>query len=166
MDKIILGMRYTDDMVTFFGSNAPFSNFYATAFEWEDYVVKSSEYAFMIEKALMFEPEKAPLIAKARTPKEAKVLGRSIQNFCPQKWDNERYGIMVEILKAKFADPRLKKILLDTGDRELVEGSPYDAIWGVKLDWRSNEILDRNNWRGRNLLGEALMEVRDFYRNN
>lgn len=164
MDKIILGMRYTDDMVTFFSSNAPFSNFYATAFEWEGYVVKSSEHAFMIEKALMFEPEKAPLIAKARIPKEAKALGRSIQNFCPQKWDNERYGIMVEILKAKFADPRLKKILLDTDDRELVEGSPYDAIWGVKLDWRSNEILDRNNWRGQNLLGQALMEVRDFYK--
>ena len=113
----------------------------------------------------MFEPEKAPLIAKARTPKEAKALGRSIQNFCPQKWDNERYGIMAEILKAKFANPYLKKILLDTGERELVEGSPYDAIWGVKLDWQSDEILDRNNWRGRNLLGEALMEVKDYYRN-
>ena len=48
MDKIILGMRYTDDMVTFFGSNAPFSNFYANAFEWEGYVIKSGEYAFMI----------------------------------------------------------------------------------------------------------------------
>lgn len=71
---------------------------------------------------------------------------------------------MVEILKAKFANPRLKQILLDTGERELVEGSPYDTIWGVKLDWQSNEILDRNNWRGRNLLGEALMEVRDFYK--
>lgn len=166
MDKIILGMRFTDDMVTFFGSNAPFSNFYTHAFEWKGYVVKSSEYAFMIEKALMFEPSKALLTARARTPKEAKALGRSIQNFCPQKWDNERYGIMVEILKAKFASPHLKKILLDTGERELVEGSPYDAIWGVKLDWRSDEILDRNKWRGRNLLGEALMEVRDFYRNN
>lgn len=164
MDKIISGMRYTDDMATFFGSNAPFSNFYANTFEWEGYVVKSSEYAFMIEKALMFEPSKAPLIAKARTPKEAKALGRSIQNFCPQKWDNERYGIMVEILKAKFVNPRLKQILLDTGERELVEGSPYDAIWGVKLDWQSDEILDRNKWRGQNLLGQTLMEVRDFYK--
>lgn len=164
MDKIIQRMRFTDDMVTFFGPIAPLSNFHATAFEWKGYVVKSSEHAFMIEKALMFEPVKAPLIAKARTPKEAKALGRSIQNFCPEKWNNERYGVMVEVLKAKFANPHLKKILLDTGERELVEGSPYDAIWGVKLDWQSNEILDRNKWRGRNLLGEALMEVRDFYR--
>lgn len=74
-------MRYTDDMVIFFGSSAPFSNFYTHAFEWKGYVVKSSEYAFMIEKALMFEPSKAPLIAKARTPKEAKALGRSIQKL-------------------------------------------------------------------------------------
>lgn len=72
---------------------------------------------------------------------------------------------MVDILKIKFQNPTLKEILLRTDNLELVEGSPYDAIWGVKLDWMSDEILDRNNWRGRNLLGKALMEVREYYRN-
>lgn len=80
-------------------------------------------------------------------------------------WDENRYQIMVDILKAKFANPTLKEILLRTDNLELVEGSPYDAIWGVKLDWMSDEILDRRNWRGRNLLGKALMEVREYYRN-
>lgn len=80
-------------------------------------------------------------------------------------WDENRYQIMVDILKAKFANPVLNQILIETGDLELVEGSPYDAIWGVKLDWKRNEILDRRNWRGRNLLGKALMEVREYYRN-
>lgn len=166
MDKIILGMRYTDDMVTFFGSNAPFSNFYSSRFEYKGYHLNNSEQAFMLEKAIMFDKSKIPFILNAKSSAEAKKLGRAVQNFNPKIWDENRYEIMVEILKAKFANPRLKQILLDTGERELVEGSPYDTIWGVKLDWRSDEILDRNKWRGRNLLGEALMKVRDFYRNN
>lgn len=70
---------------------------------------------------------------------------------------------MIDILKIKFQNPILKEILLRTGNLELVEGSSYDAIWGVKLDWMSDEILDRNNWRGSNLLGKALMEVREYY---
>lgn len=56
--------------------------------------------------------------------------------------------------------------LLDTGDRVIVEGSPYDPIWGVKLAWDSNEILDERNWKGSNLLGKALMEVREYYKNS
>lgn len=94
-----------------------------------------------------------------------KKIGRAVLNFNPKVWDEKRYGVMVDILKIKFQNPTLKEILLRTGNLELVEGSPYDAIWGVKLDWMSDEILDRNNWRGSNLLGKALMEVREYYRN-
>ena len=159
-------MRYTDDIVTFFGSNAPFSNFYPSRFEYKGYHLNNSEQAFMLEKAIMFDKGKIPFILAAKSPSEVKKLGRAVENFDAKVWDENRYQIMVDILRAKFANPRLKKILLETGERELVEGSPYDAIWGVKLDWRSDEILDRNKWRGRNLLGEALIEVRDFYRNN
>lgn len=72
---------------------------------------------------------------------------------------------MVEVLKAKFAEPRLKAILLETGDRVIVEGSAYDPIWGVKIDWQDDRILDQANWQGLNLLGKALMTVRDYYSN-
>ena len=42
---------------------------------------------------------------------------------------------MIEVLRAKFSQNEdLKQILLETGDRILVEGSPYDKIWGVKID--------------------------------
>lgn len=40
---------------------------------------------------------------------------------------------MVEVLKAKFQRADLRKILLATKDRILVEASPYDRIWGVGL---------------------------------
>ena len=156
-------MRYTDNMVIFFGMDTPFSNFYPIEFTYKGYYLKNSEQAFMLEKAMMFDESKIPLILVAKSPTEVKKLGRTIQNFDSEAWDKNRYKIMVNILKAKFANPILKQILIDTEDLELVEGSPYDAIWGVKLDWMSDEILDRNNWRGSNLLGKALMEVREYY---
>lgn len=164
MDKISLGMRYTDTMVTFFTCGAPFSNFYLSPLVYKDYKVKTAEQAFMIEKAITFNDlDKIPSIIYARSTPEAKRIGRTIQNFDSKVWDEKRYGIMVDILKIKFQNPILKEILLRTGNLELVEGSPYDAIWGVKLDWMSDEILDRNNWHGSNLLGKALMEVREYY---
>ena len=68
---------------------------------------------------------------------------------------------MVEVLRAKFSQNEdLKQILLETGDRILVEGSPYDKIWGVKIDWQDDKILDEKNYKGLNLLGKALMQVR------
>ena len=161
MDKIINNMRYTDTHVYFFTDRAPFSNFYKSYFYYKGYNLNFSEQGFMIEKTLMFDKSKALPIAKAKTPNEAKRLGRQIQNYIDSKWSVFRYDKMVEVLRVKFQDKHLKKILLDTGERILVEGSPYDAIWGVKLDWRSNEILDENNYKGQNLLGKALMQVRE-----
>ena len=51
-----------------------------------------------------------------------------------------------------------------TGDSVLVEASPYDAIWGIRLAASSPEAQDPMKWRGQNLLGFALMEVRDELR--
>ena len=50
------------------------------------------------------------------------------------------------------------------GDSVLVEASPYDAIWGIRLAASSPESHDPMKWRGQNLLGFALMEVRDELR--
>ena len=58
----------------------------------------------------------------------------------------------------------LREFLLSTGDSVLVEASPYDAIWGIRLAASSPEAQDPMKWRGRNLLGFALMEVRDELR--
>ena len=71
---------------------------------------------------------------------------------------------MVNVLKEKFRNPKMRQILLDTGDKTLVEGSPFDKIWGVGIADNDDRILNEANWRGKNLLGKALEEVRDFYR--
>ena len=61
-------------------------------------------------------------------------------------------------------DRELREFLLSTGDSVLVEASPYDAIWGIRLAASSPEAQDPMKWRGQNLLGFALMEVRDELR--
>ncbi|WP_374729478.1 NADAR domain-containing protein [Caballeronia calidae] len=52
-------------------------------------------------------------------------------------------------------------MLLATAPTELVEASPHDVIWGAGLGEHHPDITDKSKWRGQNLLGQALMKVRD-----
>jgi ribA/ribD-fused uncharacterized protein len=72
---------------------------------------------------------------------------------------------MVNSLMAKFEqNSDLRKQLVEmTGNRVLVEASPVDKIWGVGLAADDDLILDEANWKGQNLLGKALMEVRNYF---
>ena len=72
---------------------------------------------------------------------------------CPADWNRRRSRIMLTVVRAKFSVPELRELLLCTGDRILAEDSPRDFVWGCR---------DRNGgYTGQNLLGRALMRVRD-----
>ena len=72
---------------------------------------------------------------------------------------------MVDILKLKFSqNQELKTLLLSTDDSILVEASSYDNIWGIGLNESDAKNTKMEDWPGQNLLGKALMEVRDFLR--
>lgn len=148
-------------MIAFYGKNSPYSNFYYVEFEYKGYKVTSSEQAFMLEKALMFDESMVKAILATTDPRAIKKLGRKVRNFDEKKWNKVRYDIMVDILLAKFSTEPLKAQLLSTGDELMVEASPNDKIWGAGL-----VIGDvRLNYPGQNLLGKALMEVRTWLRN-
>ena len=69
---------------------------------------------------------------------------------------------MIEGNYLKFSqNPHLRNYLINTGNRILVEASPYDRIWGIGISEKDAVQETPNNWRGLNLLGFALMEVRD-----
>ena len=64
---------------------------------------------------------------------------------------------------AKFdQNDNLKKLLLATGTKTLVEASPYDRIYGVGLAQTDDNILDETKWKGQNLLGQTLGIVRSI----
>ncbi len=66
---------------------------------------------------------------------------------------------------AKFGqNPKLRKYLLSTGDRILAEATPVDRLWGIGLTATTPGVTDPEQWKGENLLGFALMSVRDLLR--
>ena len=63
---------------------------------------------------------------------------------------------------AKFTqNSELRGYLASTGDRVLVEASPLDRVWGIGLAADDDRARSPARWRGSNLLGFALMEVRE-----
>lgn len=102
-------------------------------------------------------------ILGAKTPAEAKKLGRRVKNFVPDIWNEHKFRLVTEGNYHKFSQhPELKTFLLNTGDRVLVEASPVDNIWGIGLAANTHGIENPSTWKGDNLLGYALMTVRDI----
>lgn len=151
-------------MIKFYGKNSPYSNFYYVEFEYKGYKVTSSEQAFMLEKALMFDTSMVKPILATTDPRAIKRLGRKVKNFDEKKWNKVRYNIMVDILLAKFSVEPLKSELLGTGDEYIVEASPTDKIWGAGLVIGDARLNYPNYYPGQNLLGKALMEARTWLR--
>ena len=70
--------------------------------------------------------------------------------------------LVVEGNRAKFAqNPELGAFLRATAGWVLVEASPVDFIWGIGLAKDHADAHNPAQWRGLNLLGFALMDVRD-----
>lgn len=157
--------RITNTHVYFWGSI--FSNWYPSTFEYNGIVFLNSEAALMYAKAMIFDDNyhaNKILNTENHDPRIVKKLGRKVIGYDDTVWSEQRYTIMVNILKAKFAqNPDMLDILLSYKNKTIVEGSPYDGVWGVKLHWSDDSILNDTNWNGDNLLGLALMEVRDDY---
>ena len=117
----------------------------------------------MAEKARLFgDIETSKKILMAKHPHDAKLLGREVKNFDPKVWNDHKFSIVVKGNYFKFSqDEELKVFLVGTKNRVLVEASPRDAIWGIGMSQDDEGVNNPNVWKGQNLLGYALMEVRD-----
>jgi ribA/ribD-fused uncharacterized protein len=118
----------------------------------------------MSQKALLFNDiETNSKIMKENDPKQYKELGRQVKNFSPKIWDEKKFEIVVKGNLHKFSqNENLKQFLLSTKNKILAEASPYDKIWGIGMDANDKDILNQDKWKGENLLGKALMKVRDI----
>lgn len=139
-----------------------FSQWFEASFELEGQIYPTAEHFMMAEKARLFgDLETHASILAVRTPAEAKKLGRGVKGFDDELWEQARFDIVVRANEAKFSQNQaLRDYLLITGDCVLVEASPVDRIWGIGLAANDERALEPRAWRGLNLLGFALMEVR------
>ena len=140
------------------------SQWYDCGFAVDGVSYHTAEQYMMAAKARLFKDEEVLReIMSADNPAAYKKLGRKIHGFDPARWDAVKYDIVVAGNKAKFGqNPLLKEFLLSTGDAILAEASPYDRIWGIGLDRTQAMKGTVNDWKGENLLGCALMEVREW----
>lgn len=155
-------MKMTEDYVFFWGGT--FSNFFKVkgGVNYKNHNFPTTEHAFMYAKALHFKDEDIAeqLLTVSRDPKKAKALGRKVKNFSDLEWDKVKYQIMLDVNREKYKQEDARKELLDTGRRKLVEASPFDRVWGVKMSENDPLILNPKNWKGQNLLGKVLDDAK------
>lgn len=139
-----------------------FSQWYGAPFVIEGQRYPTAEHYMMAEKARLFgDDDTLHRILAAASAAEAKQLGRQVQRFDNEHWNAHRFPIVVRGNAAKFSQhSELRDFLLGTGQRVLVEASPVDRIWGIGLAEDDPHAENPREWKGLNLLGFALMDVR------
>lgn len=144
-------------------TNACFSQWYPSTFTEDGRTYNCAEQYMMAQKAILFNDEKVLLeIMKESDPGAIKKLGRLVKNFDEKVWNENCRRIVEQGSYLKFSQNEdLKKYLLDTKDAVLVEASPYDPIWGIKMKKEDAGVNNPNNWKGTNFLGFALMAARE-----
>ncbi|CAD7704672.1 unnamed protein product [Ostreobium quekettii] len=124
----------------------------------------SAEQYMMAGKAKLFgDSEALEKIVETTQPRAVKALGRSVRGFDEATWDQNKYDIVVRGTRLKFSqNEELMNILLSTGDLAIAEAAPNDRVWGIGLGpEKALATTSRSEWRGSNLLGKALVQVRD-----
>lgn len=139
------------------------SQWWMCRFEIDGVVYNCAEQYMMAEKARLFgDEEMLGKIMEAKHPKEMKAYGRAVKNFDNMIWENSCTEIVRRANYAKFSqNQELWEFLKGTGKRILVEASPRDRIWGIGMGKANPDAENPMKWRGKNLLGFALTQVRD-----
>lgn len=129
------------------------SNFYQSPVTLDGLTYPNAEAAFQAQKCEKEEDKVKYTLVK--NPVVAKRMGKKEPNL-PENWRDISYGIMLEVVRAKFSLSETKEKLLATGDAELVEGNNHhDNLWGDCICPRCASKV------GQNRLGKILMQVRE-----
>jgi ribA/ribD-fused uncharacterized protein len=143
-------------------SKACLSQWYPAPIEVDGIRYATAEHWMMAGKARLFDPAMIDQILANSDPAAAKALGRHIKHFDDQIWQQHRFNLVMAGNLAKFSQhPNLQDFLLATGEQVLVEAAPNDRIWGIGLAESDPKAQQPSTWQGLNLLGFALMQVRE-----
>lgn len=142
------------------------SQWYGASFEIAGIVYPTAEHWMMASKArLCNDDHTLHEILESNDPKTAKALGRKVKDFDDEIWKESCRRLVTDGNVAKFSqNDDLREFLLATEDQVIVEASPYDRIWGIGLKADDERAKHPDTWQGQNLLGFALMDVREALR--
>ncbi len=140
-----------------------FSQWFKCSFVIEGIRYETAEQYMMAKKALMAgDLQNYVLIMNESDPEKCKKLGKKVRNLDVEAWAKCKEEIVYHANLAKFSqNEKALQYLLSSGNKILVEASPYDTIWGIGLEAADVDSTHPDRWRGQNLLGKILMRVRD-----
>ena len=153
----------TDEYEFFWSNDSPFSQWHKVNFKLNNIEYSSAEQFMMAKKAELFEDEeiKSQILSTTNVRKQ-KELGRKVKNFDEDKWNENKIKIVYIANNLKFnQNEELKEKLLRTKGKYIVEASPVDAIWGIGVAPDDPKRFNRAKWRGQNLLGKILTQLRE-----
>lgn len=145
--------------------NGYLSNWYISDFSYKGTKFTSMEQYMMYQKAVWFQDRTiASQILATEDVSKIKKLGRNVSHYNENVWNGVRQIVVYEGLTAKFGQSEeLKRKLKATGESLLAECAVKDTIWGIGLSMKDPDRFDRDKWKGQNLLGYALMMVREIF---
>jgi len=157
-EEIVLHPKF----VFFWKPPNAFGQWTESIFEVDGEMYSCAEQFMMAEKARLFGSEDIrQQILDSDSPRTHKQLGRQVSGFRQSVWEANREEIVFRGNLAKFTQNESLRIeLLETGDRVMVEASPYDKIWGIGMRADDSRAVQPSDWKGLNLLGKVLMQVR------
>ena len=143
--------------------NGYLSNWYLSRFTADGIEFSSMEQYMMSNKAIVFNDiNVANQILKTTDVAVIKQLGITVANYDDNYWNGMRQIVVYDGLIQKFSqNSELKRMLADTGNSILAECAVRVRIWGIGLSMEDADRFDRTKWKGQNLLGYALMQVRN-----
>ena len=96
-----------------------------------------------------------------RSPR-AKTPRTQIRHFDHELWQQKCDNIVLQGNLAKLSqNDEMRLGLIHTGQRRLAEARPHDKLWGISLSACDYRASSPSTWRGSNLLGQALEQVRE-----
>ena len=162
-----LGSLFTpskNNITAFFSSYSKLSNHFPCTFEIQGQRYTSMEQFLFVSLAKLFKDESLQHeLLQTNDPKKIKSLGKKIKNFKKSIWRDKIEGILSTGLMEKFSQNMdLKEALLRTESTTIVEANKFDGTFGIGLSLGDDMLWDPQNWNGDNLMGKALMCVRDL----
>ena len=156
----------TEHQIRFYGHYSPFSNFYRCHFKLFGREYNCVEQALMVHRARRnYDHYTAQQILCENNPAAMKRLGNRYSPRNETEW-NAELTFLREAVHQKFAtNTNLRKELLDTGSRDILECNPYDRTYstGLAMD---DPKLDNLAFHGSNLMGKILEETRSKLMSN
>ena len=175
--EVLESLVTREDFMVGFSDNSDdkykcFSNFCEAPFylAGKDYL--STEQYMMYQKAITFRRyESSREIMRVQSAEEAMEIAD--KNHMPLKpseieiWDSISRAIVKRGVRAKFLqNPEFISVLLATGNKVIAKCDEKDKIWGIGIDIKDPARLDADAWKGDNVLGRILMELRTEFRFN